>query len=551
MRSGDARGDGSIGRKFASHVAALRWGMGAAMDLNRMSKGSRGIATLRAIIAAIIVAAGLGLGAAPSLASTLIVGARVVDGSGAPARTASVRIDGDRIVAVGDLAAMPADKVINAKGLVLAPGFIDAHSHHDRGQFSTRAMTPLLAQGVTTVVVGQDDIGAGPIRKVAAAFAARPASTNLASYTGHGHIRDEVMGKNYKRFATPQEVALMAALIDDDMAAGSLGLSTGLEYDPGIYSSHEEVLTLARTAARGGGRYISHMRSEDVRFDTALDELLEIGRKTGMPVQVSHIKLAMVDRWGDAKAVLARLDKARAEGINVTADVYPYEYWQSSLTVLLPERNFQDLNAARFALTQLTTPQGMMIASFAADPALVGRTIADIAGQRGEEPAVTYLSLIRQAEAWRTAHPDVKESVIGTAMAPQDVADFIAWPYAVICSDGFLGSRHPRGVGAFAKVLRLYVREQHRLSLETAIRKMTALTAESLGIVGRGQIRQGDFADLVLLDPGAISDHATPLKPQAVATGVSRVWVNGGLVYDNGRPTEVYAGRFVKRGGAH
>ena len=522
------------------------------MNLNRKSRGSRGIATLRAIIAAIIAAAGLELGAAPTLASTLIIGARVVDGSGAAARAVSVRIDRDRIVAIGDLASMPADQVINAHGLVLAPGFIDAHSHHDRGHFSNRAMTPLLAQGVTTVVVGQDGLGAGPIREVAAAFAARPASVNLASYTGHGHIRDQVMGKNYKRFATAQEVALMAALIDDDMAAGSLGLSTGLEYDPGIYSSPEEVLTLARAAARGGGRYISHMRSEDVRFDAALDELLEIGRKTGMPVQVSHIKLAMVDRWGGAKAVLARLDKARAEGIKVTADVYPYEYWQSSLTVMLPERNFQDLKAARFALTQLTTPQGMMIASFAADPALVGRTIADIAGQRREEPAVTYLSLIRQAEAWRAAHPDVKdvESVIGTAMAPQDVADFIAWPYAVICSDGFLGSRHPRGVGAFAKVLRLYVREQHRLSLETAIRKMTALTAENLGIVGRGQIRPGDFADLVLLDPDAITDHATPLEPQAVATGVSRVWVNGGLVYDNGRPTEVYTGRFLKRGGA-
>lgn len=488
-----------------------------------------------------------------ALASTLVVGARLVDGTGAPARAASVRIDGDRIVAVGRLKPTAADTIVEAHGLVLAPGFIDAHSHHDRGEFAERAMAPLLAQGVTTVVVGQDGYGSGPVAQVSARFTAKPASVNLAAYSGHGHLRDQVLGQDYKRAATPAEVAQMQALLDADMAAGSLGLSTGLEYDPGIYSTPGEVLALARTAAARGGRYISHMRNEDVQFDAALDELLEIGRQTGMPVQISHLKLGVVDRWGQAPQVLARLDKARADGIKVTADVYPYEYWQSTLTVLLPERDFNDLAAARFALTKLTTPEGMLIASFAPDPSVVGLTIAQIAASRNEEPALTYLALIRQAEAWRAAHPEAEtvESVIGTAMAPGDVGDFIAWRYSVICSDGMLHSRHPRGVGAFAKVLRLYVREQHRLTLEAAVHKMTAQSAEQLGLEGRGLIKAGYGADLVMFDPDRITDHSTTADPQAMAEGVQSVWVNGALVYDGGKPTEVYSGRFLTRGGDH
>ena len=264
-------------------------------DLTRL----RSRAALLALVAA--------LAALPAAASTLIVGARVLDGAGAPARQVSVRIDGDRIVAVGRLKSTPADTVVDAHGLTLAPGFIDAHSHHERGGFADRAMPPLLAEGVTTVVIGQDGYGSGPVRDVAAAFQARPASINLASYTGHGDLRDRVLGADYKRTATPDELRRMSALVAEDMAAGSLGLSTGLEYDPGIYSSHEELLALARTAAASGGRYISHLRSEDVKFDAALDELLDIGRQTGMPVQVSHIKLAIVARtvrsWRDSIAI--------------------------------------------------------------------------------------------------------------------------------------------------------------------------------------------------------------------------------------------------------
>ncbi len=487
----------------------------------------------------------------PANAATLIVNARIIDGTGSPARPGAVRIEGNRIAAVGALTAGPGETVIDAHGLVLAPGFIDTHSHHDIGGFADRSMAPLLAQGVTTIVVGNDGFNAEPLPALVSSYAARPASINIASYTGHGSLRGAAMGSDFKRPATPAEIAAMQKALAADMAAGSLGLSTGLEYDPAIYSTPAEVMALAKTAAGLGGRYISHMRSEDVHFDAALDELLAIGRETHMPVQISHFKLAIVDRWGGARAVLARLDKARADGIDVTADVYPYEYWQSTLSVLLPKRDFNDREAARFALTKLSTPEGMLIDSYAPDPSLVGKTIAQIAAARHADPYDTYLQLIRDAEAYKLAHPDVGdvESVIGTSMAPADVADFIAWPQTNICSDGVMKGQHPRNFGSFAKVLRLYVREQHRLGLEEAVHKMSGLAAAHMGFADRGEIKVGKAADLVLFDPATIADHSTVQHPTALATGVERVWVNGVAVLAGGKPTGAYPGVFLARQG--
>jgi len=488
--------------------------------------------------------------AAPATASTLITGAIVYDGTGKAPRRASVRIEGDKIAAIGPLKPRQGETQIQAHGLALAPGFIDSHSHHDRGDYADRAMPPLLAQGVTTIVIGQDGESDAPLATLAAKFTARPAAINVASYTGHGFLRGQIMGKDYKRASSAPELAAMQALLAADMKAGSLGLSTGLEYDPGLYSTHAELLALTRTAGMFHGRYISHMRNEDTTFDAALDELLDIGKQTGVPVQVSHIKLGLVDRWGDAPKVLAKLNAARAAGIKVTADVYPYEYWQSTLTVLFPKRDFTDIAAARYALTHLTTPEGMLMGVYAPNPAYVGKTIAQIAKERAEEPAATYLYLIQTAEAWKAAHPDTGrvEAVIGTAMSPKDVADFIAWPYSSLCSDGMIGSRHPRGAGSFAKLLRLYVREQHRLTLTQAIHKMTALPAQSLGLKTRGRIAKGYKADLVLFNPATITDKASVESPAALAQGVSEVLVNGTLVYHDGKPTGAFTGQFLKRG---
>lgn len=490
-----------------------------------------------------------GLWAGGAAAATLITGASVIDGSGAPAKQVAVRIDGARIIAVGDLKPQPGDVLIDGKGMVLAPGFIDGHSHHDRGDYAERTMLPLLAQGVTTIVVGQDGGSDAPFAAMEAKFAVKPASINVAAYTGHGFLRETVLGQDYKRIASAAEVAKMQALLAADIKAGSLGLSTGLEYDPGIYSNHDELLALARTTQGAGGRYISHMRSEDVAFDAALDELIDLGEKTGVPVQVSHIKLGMVSRWGGAKAVLAKLDAARARGIKVTADVYPYEYWQSTLTVLFPKRDFTDLAAARFALTELTTPAGMLLGAYAPDPALVGKTIADVAAMRGEEPAKTYLWLIQTAQAYRAAHPDARgvEAVIGTAMAPADIATFMAWEHSNICSDGLIGGRHPRGAGTFGKIVRKYVREDKLLTLPQAVHKMTGLTAQHLGLAGRGLIKPGMAADLVLFDADKFADQATVQQPNALAVGMQMVMVAGQIVYNGGAATGVFPGQYLKR----
>ena len=483
-------------------------------------------------------------------ASTLIVGARVIDGLGGPARLESVRLDGARILAVGQLTPNAGETVVDGKGLVLAPGFIDAHSHHDRQAELAPDMASVTAQGVTTIVVGQDGESHFPLKAYFAGLTAKPLAVNVASYTGHGTLRDRALGSDFKRTATAAEIAAMKADLATDMAEGSLGLSTGLEYDPGIYGSRAEVLDLAKTAAAGHGRYISHLRSEDVKLDDALDEIIAIGREDHMPVQVSHLKIAIVDRWGQAAQVLARLDAARAEGIDITADVYPYEYWQSNLAVMLPKRDFNDLAAARFALTKLTTPQGLRLAVFAPDPSLVGKTVAEIAAERHADPAETYLALTRQSESYKAAHPEVErvDAVIGTAMSPADVDAFIAWPHAVICSDGMSHGLHPRGFGAFAKIFRVYVRDKKTLTLEAAVAKMTAQTAAQLGLTERGAVVAGDYADLVLFDADKIADRADIAHPNALATGVARVWVNGVEVFKDGQPTGARPGAVVRRG---
>lgn len=496
----------------------------------------------------VAVAGFLGSGA---WASTLIVNARVIDGSGAPARSVSVRIDKDRIVAVGRLKPVRGEAIVDAKGLTLAPGFIDAHSHHDRQAEKTPDMTAVTAQGVTTIVVGQDGESALPLKPYFEQLARSPLAVNVASYTGHGSLRARAMGQDYKRPATQAEIARMQDDLAADLRAGSLGLSTGLEYDPGIYGTPEEVVALAKTAAAGGGRYISHMRSEDVKLDAAIDEIIAIGREAKLPVQISHLKIGIVDRWGEAPKILARLDAARAQGVDITADVYPYSYWQSNLSVLLPERNFEDRAAARFALTKLTTPEGLRIAVFAPDPSLVGKSIAQIAAERHADPVETYLALTRQSEAYRAAHPEVErvDAVIGSAMAEPDIAAFIAWKHAVICSDGMTHGLHPRGFGAFAKILRVYVREQRLLTLEEAVHKMSAQTAAQLGLADRGTIAPGLRADLVLFDPARIGDRSDLDHPNALATGVATVWVNGVIVFEKDAATEARPGQIVRRAG--
>ncbi len=483
-------------------------------------------------------------------ADLVIRDATVVDGTGAADFRGSVAILDDEIVAIirGDEAPPSAVETVDGTDLVLAPGFIDTHSHHDAGLQDEPGAFAAVSQGITTIVAGQDGGSRLPLTELFEELEAAPVAVNVASYSGHNTIRGRVLGDDYARPATVEELARMKALLQTDLEAGALGLATGLEYDPGIYSSREEVLELARVAAAVGGRYISHMRSEDRALSEALEELLAIGREAKLPVQISHFKLAAKSLWGTAPDVVARLERARAEGIDVTADIYPYSYWQSTMTVLFPERVY-DRAAAQFALDELAPPEGIQLTAFAPGPELVGRTLAEIAQERGEDPVTTYLDLIRTSQAYRAQadEGETVEMILATSMAQEDIDTLLRWPHTNVCTDGGLQDGHPRGIGSYPRILGRYVRERGVLTLEQAIHKSTQLAAQHVGLEGRGTIEAGAPADLVLFDPETVLDQATPAEPQAPNVGIVGVWVNGERVLEGGKATGARPGRVLRR----
>lgn len=481
-------------------------------------------------------------------AGTTITNVRIVDGTGSPARPGSVRVVGDSIVGVGEIAAAAGDTVVDGGGLTLAPGFIDTHSHHDWGLDKTPDALAVVSQGITTIIPGNDGSHPMPLAVAFAALEKNPPSINVGFYAGHGTIRSAVMGEDFKRPARPAEIDSMTVLLERELDAGALGLSTGLEYDPGINSDRGEVLALAKVAAAARGRYISHIRSEDRWFWEAIDEIITIGREAKLPVQVSHIKLAMVGLWGKADSLLRILDQARASGVDITADIYPYPYWQSTLTVLFPKRDFGNRAEAEKILREIAPPDGLLIGDYSPNAAYVGKTVAEIANLRHEPPASTLMGLIREAIVWEKGHPGQSaESVVATSMSEPDIEKLMAWEHTNFCSDGALDGAHPRGFGAFPRVLAKYVREEKVLSLEAAIQRMTSLAAAHVGITKRGTLAPGYRADLVLFDPATVADRATTREPHLVSTGIARVWINGQTVYQDGKTTTARPGRLLKR----
>ena len=500
-------------------------------------------------LATVLGAVGVLAACADTPDTTLIQDVHIIDGTGAPAYDGAVRISRTHIVSVGDLAPLRGETVVDGGGLVLSPGFIDTHSHHDRGLLDEfRNAEAAVSQGITTVVVGQDGGSHYPLADYFSQVEETPPAINVASFTGHASLRRRVMGDDLGRPATEVETDSMAVLLRVDMEGGSLGLSTGLEYTPAFNSSTEEVIALARIAAEYGGRYISHIRSEDRTFWQAIDEIIRIGAEAEIPVQVTHMKLAMTSLWGRADELIAKLDSARAAGIDITADVYPYTYWQSTMTVLIPDGNFTR-EAAAFALREVATPDGIIFGRFSPEPSYRGRTLEEIAEERGEDPVTTYLALVNMVYG-PDAPEDADEGIVARSMVEEDIARLLQWEHTNVCTDGELDGPHPRGYGSFTRVLRRYVREDGSIALEDAVHRMTQLSARHVGIQNRGVIAEGAYADLVLFDPETVSDHAAFDAPHARSTGIEGVWVNGERVWGGDAPdAPAYPGQVIRRKG--
>jgi N-acyl-D-amino-acid deacylase len=478
----------------------------------------------------------------------LIRSVQVTDGSGGKTFSGSVRIKDSLITAVGDLQPLPTDSVIDGSGLVLAPGFIDTHSHHFGDADDDPSSLATNNQGITTIIIGQDG-SSYPADTIRSLLKKNPLAVNVATYTGHTTLREQVMGNDLLRPATQKETEQMQALLTQEMQRGSLGLSSGLEYEDAFYSSTQEVLQLAQTAARYMGSYASHIRSEDITLQEAIEEILTIGRLTKMPIHISHIKIGLKDKWGTAPSILQKLTEARSEGIQVTADVYPYDFWSSTLKVLFPKRDYTSLASAEFAVDHLFDPNHSVLVRYAPYPIYIGKSITKIAGQLNKSAPLTLLELIEKADSFKKtnlSYPYGVEAIAAKAMAEEDVTTFISWPHANICSDG-RGGGHPRGFGAFTKILRQYVRERSVLSLEQAIHKMTYLGAVHSGIKKRGLIKEGYYADLVLFEPNTVADQSTLDQPTALSKGIAMVLINGSITYQQGQCTSARPGVFISK----
>ncbi len=479
--------------------------------------------------------------AAKENSSLLIINAKVIDGTGSAARLESVRINDSRIQGLGQLRPLPGETILDATGLVLSPGFIDTHSHHDISIFQMPDALSAISQGITTIVVGLDGFSQVPLSGFFAKVKDNPLAVNIASYSGHNSLRNIVMGQDYQRFSTPKEIENMKNLLRLDMKAGALGLSTGLEYDPGIYSEEtDEVVALLEVFPEDQGRYASHIRSEDVHLESALDEFIEISRKSKLPSQISHIKLARRDLWGQTSWMIDKLNTARQEGLDITADIYPYTYWESTMRTLFAKRDFDNRDSAEFALTELVHPNQLTLSHYEPDPNLVGKTIAEIAVMRKEDPVTVLMHLI-QDDKTKT------DSAIGVAMTQPDIDKLMQWEHSNICSDGALNNGHPRGRGAFARILANYVRSRGILGWENAIHKMTQLSALHMGFKNRGVIKSGAIADLVLFDPEKIQDNATMDDINRLSSGIINVWVGGELVYSDKKSTGLRPGQVIRR----
>lgn len=508
----------------------------------------------RRLIGLMAAALALGGSAQPPRVDLIIRGGTIYTGDGEPF-VGDVAVTGDRIRQVARRIRRDAARVIDARGMVVAPGFIDPHTHVGgdlaSGDARTRLVPAFLMQGVTTAVIGNDGGGDSDVGALLDRWRARPVGINYAAFVGFGAVRRDVIGPD-DRAPTPEELERMGALVGGAMCRGALGLSTGLFYAPQSFARTDEVVALAREAGRRGGIYDSHIRDESsysIGLAAAVDEAITVGREAGLPVNISHIKALGVDVHGQAPAIVARIEAARASGQRVTADQYPWSASGTSLAAALVPRWAQDGGRAAL-LRRFDDPalQARLAAEMAdnlrrrggAQSILVtegaerGRRLSEVAA--GGDPIAAAIAVIRVADP----------SVASFNQTEEDIAAFMARPWVMTSSDASTG--HPRVYGSFARKYAEYVVRRRVLTLRQFIERSTSMTADTFGIADRGRLRAGAFADIVVFDPARFAERSTYEQPTLLAVGVRAVVVNGVLAVNDGALTGAAPGRgLVKR----
>jgi N-acyl-D-amino-acid deacylase len=495
----------------------------------------------------------------------LITGAKIVDGSGGPWFFADIGIVGDTITAVGLLPNATAAARIDARGLAAAPGFIDIHSHGRRGIFSVPTAENYLREGVTTIIEGPDGSSPLPLAPFLDQVAHTPISVNFASFVGQGSIRSEVIGL-VNRKATGEEIEKMKALAAQAMRDGAFGLSTGLFYVPGNFTPTEEVIEIAKVVGRMGGMHISHMREEASHVLDSVRETIRIGEEGGLPTQITHHKIIGQSNWGKSVESLKLVEDARARGVDVTIDQYPYTASSTGISALLPQWSLEGgqratverlsapdqrarIKAAIIESLKLDRgagdPKNVQIVNCSFDPSLAGKNLAGITAARGVKPtfenaAETAMELVAKGGC----------SAIYHAINEDDVVRIMRSPYTMIASDGEIpvfgqASPHPRSYATFARVLGVYVREKRILTLEEAVRRMSGYPAWRLKLWDRGLLRPGMKADVVIFDPAKVADRSQYDTPHQYSAGFRDVIVNGKFALRNDAVTAERPGRVL------
>jgi len=505
-------------------------------------------------IAQLIIISFIFVGCSKNEFNIIISNGTIVDGSGQESYQADIGIVNDRIVKIGDLSESKSVHIINAENLIVSPGFIDSHTHAIRGIFDVPTAESSLLQGVTTLTDGNDGTSPFPIKEHYQKIENTEISPNWAVFVGQGTIRQEVMGLE-NRDPTATELSKMKLMVKEAMEEGALGISTGLFYVPGSFSSTSEVIELSKVASLYGGIYISHMREEAVDVLKSINETINIGIKAKIPVQITHHKIIGKENWGLSKETLKLVDDAIKDGVQVSIDQYPYTASQTSIRALIPQwaqaggrtdllQRIDDPKTRKLIIDGIIErilfdrggghPKNIFISKSSWNTSLEGKNLAELCIERDLEPspfnaAMVVFEIIKGGGASAVYH----------AINSDDVDLIMQHPMTSIASDGPMtvfgvGSPHPRTYGTFARVLGSYVRERNILSLEEAVRKMTSLPAQILSIKQRGLIKEGYYADVAIFDPKTIIDKATFEDPHQYAIGVISVIVNGVIVVEQG-----------------